>query len=85
MARVDLYAKDARLVVHGMTEWSHGGRSGTRFTRIGRASVNRDGSLNVYLDFVPAQGQALHIRPLETRDEEGEQSRQQAPEKDIPF
>ena len=39
----------------------------TYWMRIGNAFVNRDGSTNVYLDALPANGK-LHIRDLDTDD-----------------
>jgi hypothetical protein len=42
----------------------------TYWTRLGVAFANRDGSTNVYLDALPANGK-LQIRELDERDQEG--------------
>ena len=39
------------------------------WVRVGTAFVNRDGSLNVYLDSLPLNGK-LHIRELQPRTEQ---------------
>lgn len=64
--KVDVYEKGARLAVFALTEWESRGtkRSGTRFSQIGGASVNRDGSLNLYLDLYPAKGQTIQVRTV---------------------
>lgn len=74
--QVNIYDKDARLAVYAMTEWEGKRKSGTRFDRVGTAFVNRDGSLNIQLDLLPAQGQKLHVRPVQQRDDRGEQHRE---------
>ncbi len=48
------------------------GRSGAVWVRAGSAWVNRDGSMNVYLDVLPLDGK-LHVREAsERRDEKSE-------------
>lgn len=73
--KVDVYKPGARLLVFGLTEWEkRGGDKGTTWTKIGRASTNKDGSVNIYLDFAPLRGQTLQIRPAkegETRYPDG--------------
>jgi hypothetical protein len=45
------------------------GANGKKFwMRVGNAHVNRDGSLNVYLQAYPANGGKLQIRDLDERD-----------------
>ncbi len=48
------------------------------WNRIGIASVNRDGSLNVKLDAVPVNGM-LHVRDYTPRDESTDQGRVASP------
>jgi hypothetical protein len=67
--QVDLYKRGQRLLVFGLTPWEkRGGDSGTTWTKIGNAHVNKDNSLSIFLDFVPNRGQTLQVRPA--RDEE---------------
>lgn len=59
-----------QLAVFCLTPWeAKDGRSGTRWTNIGRAFVNKDGSIQLYLDCLPAQGQALQVRPNDRKEE----------------
>lgn len=69
---VDVYENGARLQVLGITEWEDkgSGEKRSRFTQIGRAFVNRDGSLNIFFDFLPAAGQTVQIRTWEPREED---------------
>ena len=67
--KVDVYAKDARLGVFALTEWKSRDSSGTRFTQVGGASINRDGSVNMYLDLLPAKGQTLQLRTVIPKDD----------------
>lgn len=47
-------------------------KNGSVWVRAGSAFVNRDGSMNVYLDVLPLDG-TLHVRePGEKRDAAGE-------------
>lgn len=59
-----------QIAVWCLTEWSSkdGARSGTRWNRIGVAFINRDGSVQLQLDCLPANGQALQIRPVEPKE-----------------
>ncbi len=67
--KVNVYDKGVRLAVFALTEWESHGRSGTRFTQIGGASVCRDGSINMYLDLLPAKGQTLQLRTVKPRED----------------
>jgi hypothetical protein len=69
--KIDIYEKGARLGVYVLTEWEHGEKSGTHFDRCGRAYVNRDGSLNIYLNLLPAKGQTVQVRVDKPREESG--------------
>lgn len=69
--KMDLTAEGQRLTVLGITPYkTRDGEERSSWTRVGRAFLNRDGSLQVLLDFVPAQGQALQVRVQEDRDRE---------------
>lgn len=75
-SRVDLYKAGQRLVVFGITKYpKREGGEGSYWTKIGSAFVNRDGSLNMHLDYLPAKGQALQVRPAEEREERGSAER----------
>ena len=67
-SKVDVY-DGTRLAVFALTEWDSKGKSGTRFTQIGGASVCRDGSINLYLDLLPAKGQTLQLRTVKPYDD----------------
>jgi hypothetical protein len=41
--------------------------SGSTWVRVGAAFINRDGSMNIYLDALPLEGK-LHVRESEKRD-----------------
>jgi hypothetical protein len=43
------------------------------WTRAGNASVNKDGSLNVWLDVLPQAGATLHVREAHEKKEIREQ------------
>lgn len=50
------------------------------WTRVGTGFVNRDGSITLQLEAVPAQGQKLQVRDYTPRDaEDGEPDRERAP------
>jgi hypothetical protein len=53
------------------------------WVRVGTGFVNRDNSVNVYLDAHPVNGR-LHIRDLEPRPATGEHVNDQAPEAGAP-
>ena len=44
------------------------GQSQSWWTRVGRAFLNRDGSINVHLDALPMQGKLQLREPSETRN-----------------
>lgn len=53
------------------------GREKPFFNRIGRAFVNRDGSLNLFLDYVPVglgPNDAINIRDYEPREPKASES-----------
>jgi hypothetical protein len=70
--QINLHKAGQRLTVWGLTEWKKDrtGDSGTTWTRIGRAVINRDGSMNIFLDFCPNRGQTLQVRPDQPREEQ---------------
>lgn len=57
---------DKRLVVLAVTEWGEEdpatGRKRTKWTRIGRAFENRDGSTTLYLDAFPIGTAKIQVR-----------------------
>src|SRR5690349_12399639 len=52
-----VYVPGAKLIVWSLKK----NPKGTTWTKAGRAFVNRDGSLNIYLDVLPIDG-TLHVR-----------------------
>ncbi len=57
-AREITYTSGERLVAYAIRERPH---SASSWVRIGTAWLNRDGSLNLYLDALPVDGK-VHIR-----------------------
>lgn len=58
------------LIVYTVTKYtSRDGEAKTRWTEIGSANKNRDGSLNVYLNALPVNGQ-LTIRAPKKKDDQ---------------
>ncbi len=55
------------------------GNATEQWVKAGAAWVNRDGSMNVYLDVLPLGGK-LHVREVQGEAREGRQSREVAPE-----
>jgi hypothetical protein len=57
---------EKKLAVFAMTEWGDEdpttGRRRTRWTRIGRAFHNRDGSINILLDAFPVGSAKIQVR-----------------------
>lgn len=53
--------------------WSINEKEGEKghWTRIGRAFVNRDGSMNLLLDALPALTNKLHVREYRPPEERG--------------
>lgn len=80
------------LQVSIMTEYTtRDGEKKTRFDRCGVAFINKDGSMNIKLDALPANGQTLHVRPFRDRDDNtpdfrpGGADRRKSGDSDIPF
>ena len=78
---INLHKSGQRLEVWGLTEWKkeRTGDSGTTWTKIGRAVINRDGSMNIFLDFVPNHGQNLQVRPAKPKEDQDGGGGYQAP------
>lgn len=79
--KVDIYSGQ-RLRVLCLTEWENKrtGDRGTRFTDVGIAYVNKDGSVNLYLDMLPARGQTLQIRTADDSERGAPQPRKKGPD-----
>ena len=59
--------------VYGIKKVSKGGEEKSFWTRLGIAYENKDGSLNVYLDYVPVvPGIVLNIREPKEKESKGE-------------
>jgi hypothetical protein len=67
--RIDLQKHD-RLAVYGVRRFTRKDQTeDSSWTLIGTAFPCGDGSLNVVLDYVPATGASLNIRPFKPRTE----------------
>lgn len=56
--------------IYGVKKVERRGKEESFWTRIGIAHENKDGSLNCYVDYVPAiPGIVLHIRDPKTKEE----------------
>jgi hypothetical protein len=71
-------AGDRRLVVLAVTEWGEEdpttGRKRTKWTRIGRAFQNRDGSTTLLLDAFPIGTSKIQVREEDRERSQGERS-----------
>lgn len=65
---IDLNAHE-RLAVYGVTNFEHKGENKSRWTLIGTAFRNKDGSLSIKADFWPTNGASIQIRPFMPRED----------------
>lgn len=69
------YTSGERLVAYAIRERPH---SASSWIRIGTAWLNRDGSLNLYLDALPVDGK-VHVRRAPVNDAAEKSADEQTP------
>ncbi len=57
-----------RLALVGVVNFEHEGESKSRWTTIGTAFQNKDGSFNLRFEYMPVTGATVQIRPFPKRD-----------------
>ena len=57
-----------RLAIVGVVNFEHEGESKSRWTTIGTAFQNKDGSFNLRFEYMPVTGATVQIRPFAKRD-----------------
>ncbi len=57
-----------RLAIVGVVNFEHEGEARSRWTTIGTAFQNKDGSFNLRFEYMPVTGATVQIRPFRQRD-----------------
>lgn len=57
-----------RLAIVGVVNFEHEGESKSRWTTIGTAFQNKDGSFNLRFEYMPVTAATVQIRPFTKRD-----------------
>ena len=57
-----------RLAIVGVVSFEHEGEAKSRWTTIGTAFQNKDGSFNLRFEYMPVAGSTVQIRPFRTKD-----------------
>ena len=57
-----------RLAIVGVVNFEHEGEAKSRWTTIGTAFQNKDGSFNLRFEYMPVTGATVQIRPFAKRD-----------------
>ena len=57
-----------RLAIVGVVNFEHEGEAKSRWTTIGTAFKNKDGSFNLRFEYMPVTGATVQIRPFRQRD-----------------
>ncbi len=57
-----------RLAIVGVVNFEHEGEAKSRWTTIGTAFQNKDGSFNLRFEYMPVTGATVQIRPFQKRD-----------------
>lgn len=60
-----------RLAIVGVVNFEHEGEEKSRWTTIGTAFQNKDGSFNLRFEYMPVTGATVQIRPFAKRDSIG--------------
>lgn len=60
-----------RLAIVGVVNFEHEGEAKSRWTTIGTAFQNKDGSFNLRFEYMPVTGATVQIRPFKKRDVSG--------------
>ena len=58
-----------RLAIVGVVNFEHQGEAKSRWTTIGTAFQNKDGSFNLRFEYMPVTGATVQIRPFSKRDQ----------------
>ncbi len=58
-----------RLAIVGVVNFEHEGEAKSRWTTIGTAFQNKDGSFNLRFEYMPVTGATVQIRPFSKRDQ----------------
>jgi len=56
-----------RLAIVGVVNFEHEGEAKSRWTTIGTAFQNKDGSFNLRFEYMPITGATVQIRPFAQR------------------
>ena len=59
-----------RLAIVGVVNFEHDGEAKSRWTTIGTAFQNKDGSFNLRFEYMPVTGATVQIRPFGQRNGE---------------
>ena len=57
-----------RVAIVGAVNFNHQGETKTRWTTIGTAFKNKDGSFNLRFEYMPVTGATVQLRPFKKRD-----------------
>ena len=57
-----------RLAIVGVVNFEHEGEAKSRWTTIGTAFQNKDGSFNLRFEYMPVTGATVQFRPFQKRD-----------------
>ena len=57
-----------RVTIVGAVNFNHQGEAKTRWTTIGTAFQNKDGSFNLRFEYMPVTGATVQLRPFKKRD-----------------
>ena len=68
-AKTDTFALNDhdRLAIVGVVNFEHEGEAKSRWTTIGAAFQNKDGSFNLRFEYMPVTGAVVQIRPFRNR------------------
>ncbi len=58
-----------RLAIVGVVNFEHEGEAKSRWTTLGTAFQNKDGSFNLRFEYMPVTGATVQIRPFSKRDQ----------------
>ena len=59
-----------RVAIVGVVNFNHQGETKTRWTTIGTAFQNKDGSFNLRFEYMPVTAATVQLRPFKKRDQD---------------
>ena len=62
-----------RLEICGIVDFEHKGEKKSRWTKIGTAFRNKDGSFNLLFDYMPVTDATVQIRPFKDRGQDDDE------------